>query len=72
MAFPLMNLEKTITVNKVLKDTKEKGVSWPLNPNQTDDVIAQLRFPKRTVCMPNRIKGCLIIITSVRGFSIME
>ena len=24
------------TVNKVLKAAREKGISWPLNPNQTD------------------------------------
>lgn len=27
------------TVNKVLKATRERGISWPLNPNQTDAVI---------------------------------
>ena len=24
------------TVTKVLKAAREKGISWPLNPNQTD------------------------------------
>ena len=35
------------TVNKVLKATREKGISWPLDPNQTDSVIEQLLFPKK-------------------------
>ena len=35
------------TVNKVLKAAKEKGISWPLDPNQTDAVIEQLLFPKK-------------------------
>lgn len=34
------------TVNKILKAAKEKGISWPLDPNQTDAVIEQLLFPK--------------------------
>lgn len=34
------------TVNKVLKAAREKGISWPLDPNQTDAVIEQLLFPK--------------------------
>lgn len=37
------------TVNKVLKAAKEKGVSWPLDQNQTDTVIEQLLFPKETM-----------------------
>ena len=35
------------TVNKVLKAAREKGISWPLDPNQTDAVIEQLLFPKK-------------------------
>ena len=35
------------TVNKVLKAAREKGISWPLDPNQTDSVIEQLLFPKK-------------------------
>ena len=35
------------TVNKVLKAAREKGISWPLNPNQTDAEIEQLLFPKK-------------------------
>lgn len=35
------------TVNKVLKAAREKGISWPLDPNQTDAVIEQLVFPKK-------------------------
>ncbi len=34
------------TVNKVLKAARERGVSWPLNANQTDAVLEQLLFPK--------------------------
>lgn len=34
------------TVNKVLKAAREKDVSWPLEPNQTDAVIEQMLFPK--------------------------
>ena len=36
------------TVNKVLKAAREKGISWPLNPNQTDAEIEQLLFPKKS------------------------
>ena len=35
------------TVNKVLKAAREKGISWPLGPNQTDSVIEQQLFPKK-------------------------
>ena len=35
------------TVNKVLKAAREKGISWPLNPNRTDAEIEQLLFPKK-------------------------
>lgn len=35
------------TVNKVLKAAREKGISWPLDPKQTDAVIEQLLFPKK-------------------------
>lgn len=38
------------TVNKVLKVAKEKGISWPLDSNQTDAVIEQLLFP--IFCFP--------------------
>lgn len=34
------------TVNKVLKAARERGVSWPLDANQTDAVLEQLLFPK--------------------------
>ena len=34
------------TVNKVLKAAREKGISWPLDPNQTDVAIEQLLFSK--------------------------
>ena len=37
------------TVNKVLKAAKEKGVSWPLDQNQTDMMIEQLLFPKENI-----------------------
>ena len=35
------------TVNKVLKAAREKGISWPLNSNQTDAAIEQLLFQKK-------------------------
>ena len=35
------------TVNKVLNAAREKGILWPLNPNQTDAEIEQLLFPKK-------------------------
>ena len=35
------------TVNKVLKAAREKDISWPLDPNQTDAVIEQMLFPKK-------------------------
>ena len=40
------------TVNKVLKAAREKGISWPLNPNQTDAEIEQLLFPKKSSPAP--------------------
>ena len=33
------------TVNRVLKRAKELTISWPLAPNQTDEVLAELFFP---------------------------
>ena len=36
------------TVNKVLKAAREKGISWPLNPNQTDTEIELLLCPKKS------------------------
>ena len=36
------------TVNKVLKAAREKGISWPLDSNQTDAVIEQMLFPKNS------------------------
>ncbi len=33
------------TVNRVLKRAKELGLSWPLDANQTDAVLAELLFP---------------------------
>ena len=40
------------TVNKVLKAAREKGISWPLNSNQTDATIEQLLFPKKSSPAP--------------------
>lgn len=42
------------TVNKVLKAAREKDISWPLDPNQTDAVIEQMLFPKKN--SPGSIK----------------
>ncbi len=35
------------TVNRVLKKAKEMNISWPLEVNQTDAVLADLLFPKQ-------------------------
>ena len=35
------------TVNSVLKKAKEKNISWPLDNNQTDAVIAGMLFPEK-------------------------
>ena len=35
------------TVNSVLKKAKEKNISWPLDDNQTDDVLAGILFPEK-------------------------
>ena len=32
------------TVNRVLKRAKELNISWPLDPNQTDELLAELFF----------------------------
>ena len=36
------------TVNRVLKRAKELKISWPLTPNQTDEVLAEMFFPSAT------------------------
>lgn len=33
------------TVNRVLKRAKELGISWPLDANETDAVLAEKFFP---------------------------
>ena len=33
------------TVNRVLKRARELNLSWPLEPNETDAVLADLLFP---------------------------
>lgn len=35
------------TVNSVLKKAKEKNISWPLDKNQTDEVLAGILFPEK-------------------------
>ena len=47
------------TVNKVLKAAREKGISWPLDPNQTDVAIEQLLFPKENRQQPQSTKRML-------------
>lgn len=37
------------TVNRVLKRAREKGISWPLEPGDTDVVLAEKLFPQETV-----------------------
>lgn len=36
------------TVNNVLKQAKEMGISWPLEDNQTDAVLAGILFPAKS------------------------
>ena len=60
------------TVNKVLKAAREKGISWPLDPKQTDAVIEQLLFPKKNSPEFNQTGVCRIIRISARNFSAME
>ena len=33
------------TVNRVLKKAKELNISWPLDANDTDEVLAERLFP---------------------------
>lgn len=40
------NASKT-TVNRVLKGAKEKGISWPLDDNQTDETVGGILFPSK-------------------------
>lgn len=35
------------TVNSVLKKAKEKNISWPLDNNRTDEVLAGILFPEK-------------------------
>lgn len=35
------------TVNSVLKKAKEKNITWPLDNNQTDEVLAGILFPEK-------------------------
>ena len=35
------------TVNSVLRKAKEKNISWPLDDNQTDEVLAGTLFPEK-------------------------
>lgn len=35
------------TVNSVLKKAREKNISWPLDKNQTDEVLAGILFPEK-------------------------
>jgi hypothetical protein len=35
------------TVNKVLKQARDKGLCWPLNDQQTDEILAKLLFAEQ-------------------------
>ena len=59
------------TVNKVLKAAREKGISWPLNPNQTDAEIEHFCFRRRTVLRLSQTGACRIMRISARSFSVM-
>lgn len=42
------------TVNRVLKRAKELNVFWPLDPNETDYVLAEKFFPSQTRITTNK------------------
>ena len=56
------------TVNRVLKRAKELGVSWPLDANETDAVLAEKFFPSAKQV---KTKECLTTITSAKSCSEM-
>lgn len=58
------------TVNRVLKRAEELGVSWPLDENDTDTVLAEKFFLLQS--KSHLIKGCLTMLTSARSCSVME
>ena len=39
------------TVNRVLKKAKELNISWPLDANDTDEVLAERLFPSASKSM---------------------
>ena len=39
------------TVNRVLKKAKELNISWPLDANDTDEVLAERLFPSSSKSM---------------------
>lgn len=57
-------------VNRILKRARELDISWPLDENDTDAVLAEKFIPSANQVASN--KGCLTMITSVRSCSAME
>ena len=58
------------TVNRVLKRARELDISWPLDENDIDAVLAEKLFLLQTKSHP--IKGCPTMITAVRSCSATE
>lgn len=58
------------TVNRVLKKAKEINISWPLDANDTDAVLAEKLFPSADNPL-HPINGCPTLLTSVRNFCVM-
>ncbi len=51
------------TVNRVLKKNKEINISWPLDANDTDAVLAE----SYSHSPANSINGCPILLISARN-----
>ena len=57
------------TVNRVLKRAKELDISWPLEPNETDAILADKFFPIRAKANIVEETACLTSTTSGRSCS---
>lgn len=57
------------TVNRVLKRAKELGISWPIDANETDAVLAEKFSLLQNRSKPT--KECLTTITSAKSCSEM-
>lgn len=61
-----------ITVNKVLKATREKKIAWPLDQKLTDDVLTKMFFPEEGKMPLYLISGWQTMTTSTKNFFEME